>query len=472
MSGPLSPRDMTASGLCTGCGSCAAMTGPADARLDWDVEGQLKPAAPEGWRRERSARFSRLCPFSPSARDEDEIAQQRFPGAPEQDPWIGRFAAAYVGHAAERDYRDRGSSGGMVSWVAAELLRAGLVDGVAHVVRADPAAEGRLFRYSISRSRDALMEGAQSRYYPVEMSAILREMRDVPGRYAIVGIPCFIKAVNLAMLDDPLLRERVAFTLGLVCGHMKSRQMVDSFAWQMGLDPAAVAAVDYRVKDASRPANWYRARLAARDGEERQQDWWHLVDGDWGSGFFQNRACDYCDDVVAETADISFGDAWVEPYSSDGRGTNVVVVRSPVLHRLVQAAMGEGRLALQPVDAAFIRETQAAGFRQRRDGLAYRLAWRRTGVKPRKRVQPSASHLGWRRKLIYRLRHRISRGSSTAFRAAHALRRPGLFLSWGRVMVTLYHGLTYSRGWLGRMFDRAERLLGKEGKGVNISRSG
>ena len=51
-------------------------------------------------------------------------------------------------------------------------------------------------------------------------------------------------------------------------------------------------------------------------GATAEQDWWHLADGDWGAGFFQNPACDWCDDVVAETADIAFGDAWVEPYSS------------------------------------------------------------------------------------------------------------------------------------------------------------
>src|SRR3546814_17923778 len=102
------------------------------------------------------------------------------------------------------------------------------------------------------------------------------------------------------------------------------------------------------------------------------QDWWHLVDGDWGAGFFQNRACDFCDDVVAETADIAFGDAWVEPYSSDGRGTNVVVVRSSALHAMLREGIDAGRLALQPVAAGFVRETQAAGFRQRREWLAHR----------------------------------------------------------------------------------------------------
>src|SRR3546814_14621788 len=74
-------------------------------------------------------------------------------------------------------YRERGSSGGMASWVAGELLRRGMVDGVAHVTRADPATEGRLFRYRIARDLPALWGGAQSRYSPVDMAEVLREHR-------------------------------------------------------------------------------------------------------------------------------------------------------------------------------------------------------------------------------------------------------------------------------------------------------
>src|SRR3546814_14069811 len=65
----------------------------------------------------------RSCPCSPRAMEEDEIARRRFPAAAAQDDHIGRFDAAYVGHAAEAGYRERGSSGGMASWVAGELLR-------------------------------------------------------------------------------------------------------------------------------------------------------------------------------------------------------------------------------------------------------------------------------------------------------------------------------------------------------------
>ncbi len=184
-----------------------------------------------------------------------------------------------------------------------------------------------------------------------------------------------------------------------------------------------------------------------------RRDWWNLVDGDWGSGFFQIAACNACDDVIAETADVSFGDAWVEPYSSDGRGTNVVVVRSPLVAGLVRAAIDEGRLHLSPVDEAFVVETQAAGFRQRREGLAYRLTWPRRGVRPRKRVLPAKPDER-RRRLIYRTRAVISRGSHRAFWLARRLGSPAPFVRWGQLAVAFYHGFAYSRGKLGTFFAR------------------
>ena len=130
------------------------------------------------------------------------------------DPRVGRFEAAWVGHAEEEGFRAQGSSGGMVSWVAAELLARGMVDGVAHVAAADPEREGRHFAYRISRSVAEVRQGAKSRYYPIELSGVLDAVREQPGRYAVVGVPCFVKAVHLARAADPLLAERIVFTLG------------------------------------------------------------------------------------------------------------------------------------------------------------------------------------------------------------------------------------------------------------------
>ncbi|MFB2607664.1 coenzyme F420 hydrogenase/dehydrogenase beta subunit N-terminal domain-containing protein, partial [Rhizobium phaseoli] len=164
--------------------------------MQLDRYGQMKPTGPGTWLQSRDEEFARICPFSPGARDEDELAAEHFSRAKNRHPLLGRFEAAFVGHVEEGEYRSNGSSGGMVTWVAAELLRVGLVDCVAHVKQSDdPQSEGRLFHYSLSRNLQELQAGAKSRYYPVELSGVLQSIREAPGRYAVVGIPCFIKAV-------------------------------------------------------------------------------------------------------------------------------------------------------------------------------------------------------------------------------------------------------------------------------------
>jgi coenzyme F420-reducing hydrogenase beta subunit len=215
-----------------------------------------------------------------------------------------------------------------------------------------------------------------------------------------------------------------------------------------------IVRVEFRYKEPNRPANWYNARLTLRDGRIVQQDWWHLADGDWGAGFFMNAACNVCDDVVAETADISFGDAWVEPYASDGRGTNVVVVRSLALAHLVASAIQAGRLHLDVVDSAMVAQTQAAGFRQRREGLAYRLAWGRRGVQPRKRVAPDVHTPTPGRKLVYRMRYGISTWSHRVFWCARRVQKPHVYLRWARLAAAVYHGLAYHRGKFGTILKR------------------
>nr|WP_088333703.1 Coenzyme F420 hydrogenase/dehydrogenase, beta subunit C-terminal domain [Sphingomonas mucosissima] len=404
-----------------------------------------------------AAPFAQTCPFSPVARNEDQLALARFPQAPHHDARLGRYEANYVGHADEAPFRERGSSGGMVSWVAADLLAAGAIDGVAHVI---PSTGDRLFHYRISRTPDQILEGARSRYYPVDLAEVLAEIRATPGRYAIIGVPCFIKAVSLLREQDPILNERITHLLGLFCGHMKSAAFVDSFAWQLHVPRDEVRAVEYRRKDPDRPANWYTAHLTLNDGTARWQDWFHLADGDWGAGFFQNSACDACDDVVAECADVSFGDAWVEPYSSDGRGTNVVIVRSPEIAGRIASAIEDGRLDLKAVDADFIANTQAAGFRQRREGLAYRLTWQKRRVTPIKRVAPRAEGHPPRRRAIYRTRAAIARWSHRMAWAAKRLHVPALYTRWAKASLYVYQALAYKRFRLGRLLARLDGVEG------------
>src|SRR5215218_1258849 len=112
----LSPRAIARSGLCIGCGSCVSQEADlSGARIALDRYGQYKPAGPPEWLRRRSSEFARTCPFSPTARNEDELAADLFPDAQHHDAAVGRYRSAYVGYVAQEDFRERGSSGGMVS---------------------------------------------------------------------------------------------------------------------------------------------------------------------------------------------------------------------------------------------------------------------------------------------------------------------------------------------------------------------
>jgi coenzyme F420-reducing hydrogenase beta subunit len=121
----VSPKDIVTSGLCIGCGSCVAQAARAGAQMRLDRYGQFKPVGPSAWLARRSPQFSRTCPFSPAAKNEDELAAADFPVTRHQDGLIGRWQAAYVGHVEEDGFRANGSSGGMVSCLGAFEARNG-----------------------------------------------------------------------------------------------------------------------------------------------------------------------------------------------------------------------------------------------------------------------------------------------------------------------------------------------------------
>ena len=98
-----------------------------------------------------------------------------------------------------------------------------------------------------------------------------------------------------------------------------------------------------------------------------------LVGTDWGMGFFKYKACDYCDDISAETADFSVGDAWLPKYKQDHRGTNILIVRNLVIQAIVDEGIASGQLKLETIDVDEVIQSQRANVRHRKEDLPYRL---------------------------------------------------------------------------------------------------
>lgn len=81
-------------------------------------------------------------------------------------------------------------------------------------------------------------------------------------------------------------------------------------------------------------------------------------------------------------------------------------------------------------------------------------------------MAPQAAGIGWRRKLVYRTRAAISRGSHRMARLAAITGRPRIYVGWARRAYALYEALTYHRGRLAPILDRIERMTDRARGGV------
>lgn len=402
--------------VCVGCGGCAFATG---GRMELDDRGQYLPQFPQG---EPNSDADLSCPFLEPDWNEDALADRFLDDVSHRDHKIGKCSQVFAAHVAEGDYRRAGSSGGMGSWLATELLRLGMIDGVIHArpVSRD-GAEDPFFRYGISRSEEEVRQAAHSHYHVVEISEVLEEVRNTPGRYLYIGIPCMVKAMRRAQLSSDELRERIVYSMGLICGHLKSVHWAVSLGWGAGVDPDEIKAIEFRVKSEGIPAKAYFFGVKSRQNDEQTiHDSADIVGGKFNLGAMMPEACNYCDDVVGETADLTIGDAWLPRFAFDWRGKNMVISRNVELDEVIAKAAQEGRVLIDRMTPAEAASAQAGGFRQRREGLAYRIAKAKKSGRwvPEKRSLPDMTMPGPVRARIYDMRMAVARESRDAFRAS------------------------------------------------------
>ena len=452
-------EDVVARDMCIGCGACCVVTkGSIEVSLSANriYRANLMGASELSLRK-----ASRVCPFSDESLNEDEL------GAPvgtqvqfQSHPVLGSYSRTMVARVADDDVVFESSSGGMASWLVSELVAAGEIDGVIHVVAAQRGS-GELFEYGISTG-DQLWSHRKSAYYAVTMADVLETVLAGGGRYAVVALPCFIRAIRCMCIELPELAERVHYFVGLMCGHAKTQAFAESLAWQLGVAPPDIEAVDFRVKDLGRPASSYSFGVRTSGDGWRVRRSNDLVGSSWAYGVFQPEACNFCDDVVGETADVSVGDAWLPRYVQDGRGTNLLVSRNPRIDALLESGMGSGAIWGENVSPDDVCRAQAGGIRHRREGLALRLADDlNLGLAvPRKRVAPNVNAVSSRRAALLRQRRRMSALSHVAFAKAVNEGRIDSYLQAMRRESARYHRLeaTLARRFLRGVMNALRRL--------------
>ena len=305
-----------------------------------------------------------------------EAAKALFGKAPQPDDLYGHFLSSYLAYNPDEPKRWDGTSGGLVSTLLAHMLQSGEIDG-ALVVRAHPQQlwKGEPF---IARTPEEIWSAAKSKYVIVPTNSLLQVIIQNPGRYALVGLPCtihgYLKAANL----NRKLKERVVFTIGLLC--------------HAAVDHEAPATVWDSVDTGGKQANRFYYRYGKHAGNAVVV----LEDGTVQNALFPYSKryeasaielmnilyrlytpprCFTCYDSMAEYADLSVGDPWMVPPTDDidfKKGYSYSLCRTPAAERFLRAAEQAGVLNLIPLDPDHARTSNLHMGREKRH-RAFRL---------------------------------------------------------------------------------------------------
>lgn len=354
--------------MCIGCGACLYSSSNDNLVMSWNKEGFLNPTSetPE----KESEESLKVCPFNPfpdkEVRTENEIAKIFLKDAPNRHLRVGHYYNTYVGYSNK--YRLTSSSGGMATYLIDQLLNKNIVDAVVTV------KEGKdsFYEYSVIRSTDELISTSETKYYPITLGTVINQLKTSNERFAIVGIACFIKSVRLLQFYHPELKEKIKFTIGIICGGVKSKFFAEYLAGKSGVTNSQFSKPQFRIKDHNSTASDYSFGCKDSKGELHTVKMKKVGDM-WGSGMFKNNACDFCDDVTTELADISLGDAWLNPYNQDGKGTNVMVTRSKLAEKLINDGIINKELSVDPLDFNQFLFSQQGSFNHRHLALGYRI---------------------------------------------------------------------------------------------------
>ena len=362
-------KDVVINNYCVGCGACAFIE---KSGMEINKYGEYVPRNPD---KIKNPRALDACPSLNPLLNEDRLADQFISDTDKFEKGIGKYDSIFAGYVIENNIRKNGTSGGMGTWIATELFNKNYINAVIHVKHSERHKySDPFFTYQISRTIPDIKDGAKTRYHVVELSQVLKQVRETPGEYLFIGVPCMAKTIRRLQAQDEILNKRIKFVMSLVCGHLKSINWTLSLSWAAGIPPMESSRFEYRTKADNIPPRAYIFRAWNKKGNMRQYDSASVIGGKFNQGALMLPACEYCDDVVGETADVTIGDAWLPRFESDNEGTNLIISRNKLITKLIQESHKANRILIEVITSKEAYKSQSGGFRQRQEGLAYRLS--------------------------------------------------------------------------------------------------
>jgi coenzyme F420 hydrogenase subunit beta len=329
-----------ASDLCIGCGACVFADPSLELHLD-PVKLIYEPS------HAGNAAAASVCPAVQV--DYRGLQERLFPGA-EQTPY-GVVHSVVLAQSTDEQRNLRASSGGLIKELLIALLERDDVDGVialGHV-------QGLEFEPRLLTAVDEVDRLPGSIYHNLPKHRVLELLREHEGRFVLVGIPCELEGIfQYIHTLEPRLAERVATTVGLLCGWQYSHHALKAICEFKGIEFDAITDVSYR---GGGPVGKLRIRTAdgRTTGASRRVDFGYQVAFD---RTFNTPRCHLCVNHSNFLADIVVGDAWLPSTVATRTGISLVINRTADADALLRELEAAGRVVCNDVTVEEIKESQ------------------------------------------------------------------------------------------------------------------
>lgn len=273
------------------------------------------------------------------------------------DSLVGGFVNVRTGYSANTAIRRLGASGGVLTQTLLHLFESGRVDAAILVRQGVPDAVSA--RSVIARTRDEILNCAQSVYIPVSTLDILIDI-DPRLRYVMTCLPDQSAALRRMQLDGHPGAQAVKYVLGPYTGTALEPGAIKAY-----LKGAGVHSDDKVVSLNWRAGEWpgYLEIVTASGRVLRSKKVYY----NFLIPFFITQASLQSMDFANEYADLSVGDAWSPVFEKQGGGFAVYLTRSPEMEEIVCEMIGLGLLEgkIEPRDEAASMHGHMIDFKKR-----------------------------------------------------------------------------------------------------------
>ena len=354
--------------MCIGCGACLYICPSENIKLKNYLSEGIRPKVTNSNACSNCSDCLKVCP----AVETDFDALRISPPKDNFGKDWGIITGIWEGYASDEEIRFKGSSGGVLTAIAAYCIEQGGMEGCLHIGQdeQDPV----LNKTRLSRNRAELMKTFGSRYSPASVCDGLKHVEDADKPCVIIGRPSEAAAVSNAIKLRPKLAEKTGVVLSFFCAETPPTKATLSLMSKYQVKPENLEGLRYRGHGWP---GYFTTRETDKDAEEE-----HLIYHDAWSYLqsFRPWSVHQWPDGTGELADITCGDPWYEKPDGKSPGFSLVIAKTEKGRKIVEDAMNSGYLNLKPAERWKLEKSQSGLLAKKGAVWGRRLAHRILGL--------------------------------------------------------------------------------------------